>query len=219
MTGCSQRSERVSAEMLPRGAPEPPGLLPLFPLRAVLFPGGLLPLRIFEPRYLDMIGECMRTTSAFGVVLIRAGGETGPVAALADIGTSAQVVDFEHREDGLLGILCRGGRRFRVHTRELRSDGLHIAEVEWLDETRLVPVPAQFQALVTVLRDAIVRLDSVARFLEPNYEDAAWVSHRLAELLPLDQNALQRLLETDDPEARLGLLAPILHASLSGGSG
>ena len=191
----------------------------LFPLNTVLFPGGLLPLRVFEPRYLDMVGRCLRGDSVFGVVLLDGGDDTSREVSTALVGTSARIVDFQQLEDGLLGLLCRGERRFRISAHTRNDDGLNCAQVEWLDDTRLVPVPAQFQALVSVLRDAIARFDSIARFLEPNYEDAAWVSHRLAELLPLDQNALQRLLETDDPEARLGLLAPILHASLSGGSG
>jgi Lon protease-like protein len=191
----------------------------LFPLNTVLFPGGLLPLRVFEPRYLDMVGRCLRSDSVFGVVLLDGGSDTSREVSTALVGTSARIVDFQQLEDGLLGLLCRGERRFRISARTRHDDGLNCAQVEWLVEARLVPVPAQFQALVTVLRDAIVRLDSIARFLEPNYEDAAWVSHRLAELLPLDQNALQRLLEIDDPETRLGLLAPILDAGLSSGSG
>jgi len=191
----------------------------LFPLNTVLFPGGLLPLRVFEPRYLDMVGRCLRADSVFGVVLLDAGSDTSRDVSTAPVGTSARIVDFQQLEDGLLGLLCRGERRFRISAHTRNDDGLNCAEVEWLDDTRLVPVPAQFQALVSVLREAIVRLDASARFLEPNYEDASWVGHRLAELLPLDQNALQRLLELDDPETRLGLLAPLLDASLSGGSG
>jgi Lon protease-like protein len=191
----------------------------LFPLNTVLFPGGLLPLRVFEPRYLDMVGRCLRADSVFGVVLLDAGSDTSRDVSTALVGTSARIVDFQQLEDGLLGLLCRGERRFRISAHTRNDDGLNCAEVEWLDDTRLVPVPAQFQALVSVLREAIVRLDASARFLEPNYEDASWVGHRLAELLPLDQNALQRLLELDDPETRLGLLAPLLDASLSGGSG
>jgi Lon protease-like protein len=192
----------------------------LFPLNTVLFPGGLLPLRVFEPRYLDMVGRCLRSDSVFGVVLLLDGGnDTSREVSTAPVGTSARIVDFQQLEDGLLGLLCRGERRFRISAHTRNDDGLNCAEVEWLDDTSRVPVPAQFQALVSVLRDTIARLDSMARYLEPNYEDAAWVSHRLAELLPLDQNALQRLLELDDPETRLGLLAPLLDASQSGGSG
>jgi len=87
--------------------------LPLFPLRTVLFPGGLLPLRIFEPRYVDMVGRCMREGGEFGVLLItdEVGAETGPVASLAEIGTTARVVDFHALPDGLLGLMCRGARR------------------------------------------------------------------------------------------------------------
>jgi uncharacterized protein len=190
----------------------------LFPLNTVLFPGGLLPLRVFEPRYLDMVGRCLRSDSVFGVVLLDAGSDTSREVSTAPVGTSARIVDFQQLEDGLLGLLCRGERRFRISAHTRNDDGLNCAQVEWLDDTRLVPVPVQFQALVSVLRDAIARLDSIARFLEPNYEDASWVSHRLAELLPLDQNALQRLLELDDPEMRLDLLAPLVDAGQNGDS-
>jgi uncharacterized protein len=194
-----------------RGAPEPPGLLPLFPLRAVLFPGGLLPLRIFEPRYLDMIGECLRTASAFGVILIRSGGETGPLTSLADIGTSAQVVDFEQREDGLLGILCRGGQRFRVQSRKARADGLHVAQVEWLAVAASTPLSAADQPLVAVLRKVLVKMGETGRFLEPRFEDADWVSNRIAELLPLKPEHQQELLEMNDAAARIARLAPLVE--------
>jgi Lon protease-like protein len=193
------------------GGPEPPGQLPLFPLRAVLFPGGLLPLRIFEPRYLDMIGECMRTSSAFGVILIRAGGETGPVSALAEVGTSAQVVDFERREDGLLGILCRGQRRFRVRARELRADGLHVAQVDWFPVPGASPLAAADLPLVKVLRKVLLKMGNTARFLEPDFEDAGWVSNRIAELLPLEPEHQQELLETDDAAERLARLVPLVE--------
>jgi uncharacterized protein len=184
----------------------------LFPLNVVLFPGGLLPLRIFEPRYLDMVGRCLRGDSVFGVVLLDGGSDTSREVSTALVGTSARIVDFQSLEDGLLGLLCRGERRFRISERSRNDDGLNCARVEWLEESKLVPLAAQFQTLVPMLREAIARLETMGRFLEPRYEDASWVSHRLAELLPLDQGALQRLLEIDDPEARLRLLAPMLEA-------
>ena len=124
----------------------------LFPLNTVLFPGGLLPLRIFEPRYLDMVGRCLRSDSVFGVVLLDAGSDTSREVSTASVGTSARIVDFQQLEDGLLGLLCRGERRFRISAHTRNDDGLNCAQVEWLDDTRLVPVPAQFQALVSVLR-------------------------------------------------------------------
>jgi Lon protease-like protein len=210
-TGCWRRWERVSAEIPLRGAPEPPGLLPLFPLRTVLFPGGLLPLRIFEPRYLDMIGACMRSSTVFGVILIRAGGETGAVTTLADIGTSAQVVDFEQREDGLLGILCRGGRRFRLSAREVRADGLHVGQVEWLPLASSTPLAAADQPLAAVLRKVLVKMGATGRFLEPRFEDADWVSNRIAELLPLQPEHQQQLLEIDDAAERIARLTPLVE--------
>ncbi len=201
----------------PRGdAPQPPqpaARLPLFPLRTVLFPGGLLPLRIFEPRYLDMIGECMRSAGEFGVILIRGGGETGAVSALAEIGTSAQVVDFEQREDGLLGVLCRGGRRFRVRRREQRANGLHVAEVEWLAPSASIRLGVNDQPLAAMLRKVLLKMGETARFLEPDYEDAAWVSNRIAELLPLGPERQQELLEISDAAERIRRLAPLLDTN------
>lgn len=190
----------------------PATLIPLFPLNTVLFPGGLLPLRIFEPRYVDMVGRCLRAEAVFGVVLIDGASDIDREVETALIGTSARIVDFQTLSDGLLGLLCRGERRFRISARSRRDDGLNCAEVEWLAETGQVALAAQFQPLVPLLRQALSRLTTIGRFIEPQYEDASWVSHRLAELLPLDPSALQRLLELDDPDARLRLLAPLIEA-------
>jgi uncharacterized protein len=186
--------------------------LALFPLNTVLFPGGLLPLRIFETRYVDMVGRCMRADESFGVVLIEGGSDTERGAGTALIGTSARVVDFQTLADGLLGLLCRGEHRFRITQRSQRQDGLNCASVEWLEELPRVPLAVQFQPLVPLLRQVLANLTTMGRFIEPDYEDAAWVSHRLAELLPLDQKLQQQLLEIDDPDARLRLLAPLIEA-------
>ncbi|HEY4972956.1 MAG TPA: LON peptidase substrate-binding domain-containing protein [Steroidobacteraceae bacterium] len=185
--------------------------LPLFPLNTVLFPGGLLPLRIFETRYTDMVGACMRQEASFGVVLIVEGNDTGSAAGFATVGTSARIVDFQTQPDGLLGLLCRGERRFRVAQRRQQPDGLNRAAVEWLAEAPLTALEVQYRPLVGVLRKVMARLASIGRFIEPNYEDAAWVSHRLAELMPLEPSWQQRLLEIDDPNERLELLAPLIE--------
>jgi Lon protease-like protein len=182
----------------------------LFPLNTVLLPGGLLPLRIFETRYVDMVRRCMRETEVFGVVLAENGSDTDRRVATAPIGTSARIVDFETLEDGLLGILCHGEQRFRVHARSQRPDGLNCAEIEWLEDAGRVSLPARLQPLVPVLREALGQLKTIGRFIAPDYEDACWVGYRLAELLPLDQKFMQRLLESDDAVARLDLLAPLL---------
>jgi Lon protease-like protein len=183
----------------------------LFPLNTVLFPGGLLPLRIFETRYIDMVGVCMRQQANFGVVLIVDGNDTGATADIAAVGTSARVVDFHTQPDGLLGLLCRGERRFRVGQRHQQADGLNRAAVAWLAEPPLTALDPQYQPLVGVLRKVMARLASIGRFIEPNYEDASWVSHRLAELMPLEAAWQQRLLEIDDPNERLELLAPLIE--------
>jgi uncharacterized protein len=183
----------------------------LFPLNAVLFPGGLLPLRIFETRYVDMVGDCMRRDATFGVVLIVEGNETGAVVNIAEVGTAARIVDFQTQPDGLLGLLCRGERRFRVQQRSQQDDGLNRAKVEWIEDTPLTPLDSQFLPLVGVLRKVMARLANIGRFIEPNYQDASWVSHRLAEFLPLQPAWQQRLLEIDDPNVRLGMLAPLIE--------
>jgi uncharacterized protein len=183
----------------------------LFPLNTVLFPGGLLPLRIFETRYVDMIGDCMRQGAVFGVVLIVDGNDIGSAVSIAEVGTSARIVDFQTEADGLLGLLCRGERRFRVAQRRQQGDGLNRATVDWMQDAPLTPLDPRFQPLVSVLRKVMARLANIGRFIEPNYEDASWVSHRLAELLPLEPPWQQRLLEIDDPNVRLGLLAPLIE--------
>jgi Lon protease-like protein len=184
---------------------------PLFPLRTVLFPGGLLPLRIFETRYVDMVGRCLRSGEVFGVVLLESGTETAGEVATAQIGTSARIVDFQTLPDGLLGLLCRGERRFRILTRHMRSDRLHCASIEWFAQPAPVPILEEFQPLVPVLREVLENIGPMSRFLEPNYEDAGWVGYRYAELLPIEPTHQQQLLELADPGECLRTLAPMIE--------
>ena len=185
-------------------------MLPLFPLRTVLFPGGLLPLRIFETRYVDMIGRCMREGEPFGVLWLIEGGETGAATRLADVGSTARIVDFERMEDGLLGILCRGDRRFRLLKQHRQADGLHVGEVQWLTEPPQAPLQDARRPLGEVLRQVIGEYGELARHLQPDFGDADWVANRFAELLPISQAEQQRLLEIDDPTERLEALAPMI---------
>jgi Lon protease-like protein len=185
----------------------------LFPLGTVLFPGGLLPLRIFETRYVDMVGRCMRRGETFGVVLSKDGSETDSTVETAAIGTSARIVDFQTLEDGLLGLLCRGESRFRVTQRTRQSDGLNLASVEWIADSPAAALDARYQPLVSVLREALSRMGKLGRFIEPDYDSASWVSYRLSDLMPLPVAVQQRLLEIDDPNERLRLLAPLLDVS------
>ena len=187
--------------------------LALFPLHTVLFPGGLLPLRVFEPRYLDMVGRCMRESAEFGVVLIVSGEEAGAVAELAAIGTSARIVDFSRLPDGLLGLMCRGSRRFRLRGHRLQADGLLIGTVEWLVEPAPCALASEHEPLAQLLRRVLQELGDTARHLDADFDDADWVSNRLAELLPLERPVQQALLELADPQERMRQLAPLIDTS------
>lgn len=188
--------------------------IPLFPLKTVLFPGGVLPLRVFETRYLDMVSRCMRTDSGFGVIAIRHGEEAGnPPTSIHPVGTLAHIVDFDPLDHGLLGITCLGIHRLRVIDHRLQADQLLLGQVQWLSEDPCLPPRHEHQPLVRVLRDLLGRkeLQLYSRFLAPNWDDAAWIGNRLAEILPLPLAIRQQLLETTDPLQRLDTLLAILH--------
>lgn len=183
--------------------------LPLFPLKTVLFPGGVLPLKIFEARYLDMVSRCLKSDSGFGVVAIYQGNETGDQpASIHPVGTLARIVDFDSRDDGLLGITCLGVQRLRVIGHRIQSDQLLIGQALWLpDDPALLPLPSH-EPLVRVLRELLEQenLAPFARLLTPNWDDAAWIGNRLTELLPLPLHIRQALLEMTEPHQRLDIL-------------
>ncbi|MEN1941597.1 LON peptidase substrate-binding domain-containing protein [Luteimonas sp. MJ246] len=185
-------------------------LLPLFPLQTVLVPGAVLGLRVFEPRYLDLVGECGRRGSGFGICLIADGSEVGTPAVPAEFGTEALIEDFGTDDGGLLTLRVRGARRFRVARTAVRDNGLVEAEVEWRADD---PAPARLRPEHALLGTLLERIfDQVGRppGFEPGFQDAAWVGWRLLELLPMPEERRVELLAIDDPHARLeGLLALI----------
>jgi uncharacterized protein len=183
----------------------------LFPLNTVLFPGGPLPLRIFETRYTDMVRRCMREQSAFGVVLIRAGVEAGETSSTAEIGTTARIVDFYQLPDRLLGITCLGERRFRVLSRRRQADGLNLGTVEWLPEDGKTPVPGEYQHLADLLRKVLPELGEIYQSVPKHFDDAAWVGARLVEILPISLGDKQACLEMMDPLDRLARLSPLIR--------
>jgi Lon protease-like protein len=183
------------------------GELALFPLHTVLFPGGPLSLRIFEPRYLDMVRRCLKEHSEFGVLLIVEGNEAGAVTTTADIGTSARLVDFDTLPDGLLGVVCVGERRFHVQRRWLQEDGLNLGAVDYLTADAPCALPEEFAHLGELLREVLPRLGGPYTHVQGHYEDAGWVSNRWAEILPLAHAEKQQLLELPDPIARLAQVA------------
>jgi uncharacterized protein len=190
------------------GAPS----IALFPLNIVLFPGGPLPLRIFETRYMDMVRSCMRQDQRFGVALIRDGSEVGP-AETFDVGTMAKIVDFHQLSDGFLGLSCVGERRFRITSRSRQADGLNRAQIELINEEARTPVPERHAHLAELLRTVLPELGEVYAGMELKLEDAAWVGFRLAEILPIPAAEKQFCLELQDPIQRLDLLSPLAQGA------
>lgn len=181
--------------------------LPLFPLRTVLVPGAALGLRVFEPRYLDLVRECGRRGSGFGICLILDGEEAGTPATPAGVGTEARIEDFDTGPDGLLTLRVRGARRFHVRRTRVRDSGLIIADVDWCAADPVIDLQPEHALLGVVLRKILEHIDGADQaFPEPHFDNAAWVGWRLAELLPLEQPHRQQLLQLDDPDERLETL-------------
>lgn len=182
--------------------------LPLFPLNPVLFPGGRLPLQIFEPRYMDMVVRCMRESLPFGVVLIRSGSDArltpdSRQPEIFDVGTEAHIVDFNQLSNGRLGIIVRGGRKFRVRGTREQDDHLLLGEVEYLAEEPALAVGSEHQELVDILRELIKHPMIEKLGLDIRFDDARSVGWRLAELLPIEPEIKQSLLKLQWPRERL----------------
>lgn len=186
--------------------------IPIFPLRTVLFPGGVLPLRIFEARYMDMTTRCLREGKVFGVCLIAEGSEVGQPAVPHAIGTSARIVSWDMAQPGLLNLVTHGEHRFRILSTETAPDRLLTAEVEWLPEASSEPL-AEGCAPLAALLHAIVTDSGETHFPPPHrFDDADWVGTRLASVLPMPDKIRQQLLEMDDPITRISVLRAFLSS-------
>ena len=186
--------------------------VPLFPLHTVLFPGGPLPLRVFEPRYIDMVGRCMKQGEPFGVVLLSDGIEAGGDAvSTLTTGTLASVSDWYQGTDGLLGITALGAERFRIHNTTRQDDGLNLGEIEILDSEPSVSLPQEYALMAELLRAVIDDLGRLYESIERRYDDASWVGFRFAEILPLGLDQQQHCLEMDDAIGRLEYLQPLVR--------
>jgi uncharacterized protein len=185
--------------------------LPLFPLNTVLFPGGMLPLKVFEQRYVEMTKRCVRDDTGFGVCLIREGAEVGEPALPALLGCTARIDQWDLPHPNLFHLVAKGEQRFRVVSTEVAALGLVVAEVE------LLPHEAEPGAPDAVCREILAGLVNrigAERFPSPiQLDDAAWVGYRLAEIVPLSTELRQRVLETDTARARFKLLREILAAA------
>ena len=184
--------------------------IPLFPLNTVLFPEGELQLRIFEPRYLDMVSKCLRTDSGIGICLIREGEEAGKPAEFFPMGTYAKIIDWDQFDDGLLGILVKGERRFRVEQYEIRQDNLCVGEITWLDDDDDL-MPVSYQGFSDLLKEIANRYELPLAKESERFDEANWVSGRLAELLPFEMSAKQAILEMDDVLHRFDYIRSLLE--------
>lgn len=185
--------------------------LPLFPLHTVLLPGAALDLRVFEPRYLDMVRDCGRSGRGFGVCLILEGAEAGTPATPVAFGTEARIEDFGSTSDGLLTLRVRGARRFQVRDTRVRDNGLVMASVDWCDGDGDDPLRPEHGLLALLLQHLLDQFGGEHAKASPaQLDDAAWVGWRLAELLPLADIQRQSLLQEHDPHHRLDQLLTLL---------
>jgi uncharacterized protein len=194
--------------------------LPLFPLGSVLYPGSLLPLRIFEVRYLDMIKRCIDNQAPFGVVSLTQGQEVArpeQSEVFAQVGTLAQITEHEQPQPGLRLIKSLGLQRFRITRRERLKHGLWIADVAYLPEDKTLPIPDELQSCSSLLKTVLASMPAIARTeliggqpTDAQLQDCSWVANRWCQLLPVPMEMKQRLLELDSPLIRLELVSDLL---------
>jgi Lon protease-like protein len=189
--------------------------LPLFPLNTVLFPGGLLPLRIFEQRYIEMAKACLKDNRPFGVCLITHGDEVASTTSrpltFSPVGTQATLSTWDMPQLGILHVTAVGGDRFQVRSHRVAPDGLVVAEAAKIPAEPALPLPARFEALAKLLELVATRAGP-HQFPETlAYDDASWVGYRLAEVLPLPLSIKQGMLEINDSDMRLSLLQKFLQ--------
>ena len=182
---------------------------PIFPLRTMLFPDSRLPLRIFEPRYIDMVSKCMKDSLEFGVILSRESNDP-KMFETYNIGTMAKIIDWEQGNDGLLGITAIGTNKFKLLGMNKQEDGLNIGDVEIIEREGDFKPTENFSNLVSLLK-AILDDINLYNDDEKKLESASWVSYRFAEILPLKFEDKQKCLEIDDPIIRLNYLEPLIR--------
>lgn len=183
--------------------------IPLFPLSSIVMPEGFLPLRLFERRYIDMVRNCFKTETGFGVCLLRHGNEAGTPAEPYPMGTLVSIVDFDQGPDGLLHIVARGEREFRILTHAVADDGLQTGHIEFLPDRPAVPMQPAFEKLASKLGLILQYVEPGFSYPEMRLDDADWICHRMLELLPLTAEARYELLQMEDNQQRLEALATL----------
>jgi Lon protease-like protein len=173
--------------------------IPIFPLNSITFPGGYMPLRIFETRYLDMVKNCVKNNTGFGISLSN-NNESG----FYDVGTYCKIADWEQMTDGLLGITVRGKYRFKILSSSIQKDNLITADIESMDEPKFVDVPKELMPYSDFLKNILEQYPKFYHDDAPKYfTESGWVGSRLAEILPMPTKDKQVILETEDYLVRL----------------
>lgn len=188
----------------------------LFPLTTVVFPGGIMPLRIFEPRYLDMVSMCMKTSTGFGVCAAEPATSNDAFRRPRAIGTLVDIVDFDRLDDGNLGITVEGRRRFEVLSTRQADNGLWWGRISFIDETVDSACPIEFSQLKDVAAALIEQVGLPYEKRGTAYDSASWLSARLTELLPFDAATKHDLLATNDPLERLRRIRPMIEIENTG---
>lgn len=183
--------------------------LPLFPLSSIVLPGGLMPLRLFERRYIDMVKDCFKNGTGFGICLIQNGGEAGVPSEPYPQGTTVSIVDFDQGADGLLHITARGESEFNLLTYASSDTGLLIGEVELLPPKGPTVMQPDDELLAKKLELILSYLETDTRFEESQLDDADWVCYRLLEVLPLQRDAKFELLQMTSNRDRLEALSSL----------
>lgn len=188
--------------------------IPIFPLNAVLFPGGVLPLRIFEARYMDMVRDCMQRSEGFGICLLRSGVEVGDTATPEDVGCLAEILEWDMPKVGMLHIRALGTQRFRIRQLQAQPDKLLRADIDWIAPDSGRPIAPEHIKCVGLLRSIVEESqakNTPVPLAEPlHYDDSSWLSNRLCEVLPISMRAKQKLMELEDGSTRLSLVQQFL---------
>lgn len=184
-------------------------VLPLFPLSTVLFPGGRMPLKIFEQRYLDLAKACLADNATFGLCGIREGSETGEPAIPHEVGTEARIVEWDMPQPGIFHVVVEGLERYVARNWEVKSSGLLIADVEAVSVEAPCDIPGELRLCAEVLKHLLT--DNQIEPPQPHYDDAVWVGYRLSELLPFRLKVKQDLLEMNDSVTRLSIIDQFLR--------
>jgi uncharacterized protein len=201
----------LSAVALAAEANKPRTLeLPIFPLGSVLFPGGVLPLKIFEQRYMDMAKASLKSGTPFGICLIREGSEVGEPAVPEPIGTMARISEWDMQQLGVLQVRVHGDERFRILDRNIHSSGLILGTVEVVGPDSMTDCP-EFAPCRDFLEKLLSKIGNAHFTGEPRLDDPSWVSYRITEVLPMSQSIKQKMLELTDARMRLEILHRVLR--------